>query len=226
MLAAGLGHLVVVQVLLQAGAEVDAADSSGWTPLLRAARRGHVEVMNGLLAAGADINATDRLGWTSLLRAARNGDLEAVNSLLKAGTHVDAQNSEGNTALMLASVWGQVEVVDILLKTGVDVDVKNGANPHGADLCGAKGPGRACLATPAGGGRLDGYDGAYVGCEAGRSSIGAGLAEGWCRRDGEGSPWALGVDSGNRRAGQEPAGGDGEDSRRKGGQHDGDRGGS
>lgn len=56
----------VVKLLLQAGAEVDARNLNGDTPLHYAASLGRMEVMPLLLKAGADVNALDRNGHTAL----------------------------------------------------------------------------------------------------------------------------------------------------------------
>lgn len=52
--AAQKGALEMVELLLEAGAEVDRSSDSGNTPLMAAAARGHAEVVQRLVAAGAD----------------------------------------------------------------------------------------------------------------------------------------------------------------------------
>ena len=54
--ASANGHVAVVQLLLEKGAAVDTATSSGWTSLYLASANGHVEVVRLLLEKGADIN--------------------------------------------------------------------------------------------------------------------------------------------------------------------------
>jgi ankyrin repeat protein len=61
-LAASEGKLDVVRYLLDEGANVNARESSGSTPLAEAAYYGHVDVIKELLLRGADINA---IGETS-----------------------------------------------------------------------------------------------------------------------------------------------------------------
>lgn len=60
----------VVKLLLASGANVEAADKGGWTPLYVAASSGHVEVTKLLLSSGANIEAVTRSGWTPLFTAA------------------------------------------------------------------------------------------------------------------------------------------------------------
>jgi ankyrin repeat protein len=52
-----------VQLLLAAGAAVNAAGDDGWTPLLYAADNGHSDVVQLLLAAGANVNAATTSNW-------------------------------------------------------------------------------------------------------------------------------------------------------------------
>lgn len=54
--------LVLVRVLLQDGAEVEAATSDGWTPLMYAVRSGRPDLVTELLEAGANPEATTRWG--------------------------------------------------------------------------------------------------------------------------------------------------------------------
>ncbi|MFM7135004.1 MAG: ankyrin repeat domain-containing protein, partial [Planctomycetota bacterium] len=58
------GAAEVVVLLLKAGAEVNAKDNKGGTPLHRAAGRGHAKVVAVLLKAGANPRATDGEGRT------------------------------------------------------------------------------------------------------------------------------------------------------------------
>ena len=55
MLAAANGHEAVVRVLLEAGADKDAKDSTGQTPMWAAAEYGHKAVLNALLEVLTDV---------------------------------------------------------------------------------------------------------------------------------------------------------------------------
>ncbi|GAB0497633.1 hypothetical protein MMPV_008968 [Pyropia vietnamensis] len=60
--AAHSGHKEVVEVLLCAGAAVDATTEERWTSLHAAAQDGHKEVVEVLLRAGAAVDATTKEG--------------------------------------------------------------------------------------------------------------------------------------------------------------------
>ncbi|KAK7409434.1 hypothetical protein QQX98_008395 [Neonectria punicea] len=55
--AAESGHEGIVKLLLEKGANVEAKDDYGWTPLLWAAENGHEGIVKLLLEKGADIEA-------------------------------------------------------------------------------------------------------------------------------------------------------------------------
>jgi ankyrin repeat protein len=112
--AAYFGGLPAARLLLQRGAEVDAA-GRGWmtgTPLHSAASSGNAAVAHLLLSSGADPNARQSGGWTPLHAAARNGDLALVERLLVAGADPSARNDEGRTAADLADEHGDRSTAD------------------------------------------------------------------------------------------------------------------
>jgi len=82
-----------IQVLLDHGADVNAADPLGRTPLMYAARSDapSAEVVKLLLERGADVNMKDAhanagdVGWTALDMAKQNGNTAVVAMLEKAG---------------------------------------------------------------------------------------------------------------------------------------------
>jgi ankyrin repeat protein len=72
---------IFVQLLLDRGADVDARDFLGATPLGWAALRGHKNVAALLLARGALVNARALSGKTPLHLAATAGKKELVSLL-------------------------------------------------------------------------------------------------------------------------------------------------
>jgi hypothetical protein len=89
----------VVALLLAAGADSNAADYDGATPMMYAAEVGTAEVLRVLLAARADLNAQDAEGRTALMYAADHRQTESVRLLVEAGADVTLKDNNGYTAL-------------------------------------------------------------------------------------------------------------------------------
>ncbi len=70
------GADALVEILLSAGADVNARDETGQTPLMLAAAEGHTETVTALLDAGADVHAKDNDGKTASLLAGEKGHAE------------------------------------------------------------------------------------------------------------------------------------------------------
>jgi ankyrin repeat protein len=124
--AAKNGETEIVETLLGLGADVEARDGEGGTPLIIAAYAGHNEVVDALLANGSDVNALDKQGSTAIMYAARNGHTLIVESLLAKGAEVNVQaTNNGCTALVLAAAWGRTKIADALLERQAHANVQN-----------------------------------------------------------------------------------------------------
>ncbi|HYP68424.1 MAG TPA: ankyrin repeat domain-containing protein [Thiobacillaceae bacterium] len=124
------GEVARARELIAAGADANARDSYGATPLMNAAHGGNVQMVRALIAAGADVNAVDDLGWNAIHKAVYNSDQdrgfdEVVDVLAKAGCDVNAKIGYGIRPLMLAAGYGEAAVCQTLLENGADVLARN-----------------------------------------------------------------------------------------------------
>src|SRR5262249_42254539 len=97
---------VGVTKLLAKGADVNAKDEHGQTPLGYASSFGRKKVIPVLRKApGIDVTPREKAGSTLLMKAGEGGESEAGLALLKAGADAKATAPDGATALhMLCSV--------------------------------------------------------------------------------------------------------------------------
>jgi len=118
--------------LLQAGADVNAANEFGATALYAAAAHSDAAMTEKLLAAGADPNVALTSGETALMEAARRGNLPTVRALLSSKADINAKETKGGqNALMWAASQRHTAVVEELVRRGADVNAgaKSGFTP-------------------------------------------------------------------------------------------------
>ena len=131
------GTAEAVALLIEHGADVNAADSTGLTPLIAAAGVDNAAVAKLLIAKGAAANAKANIpqSATPLMGAAFNGNAELTRLLLARNVDIDAVSADRGaivkngpvlfghvTALQMATSNGSAEVVKLLLDAGAAVD--------------------------------------------------------------------------------------------------------
>jgi ankyrin repeat protein len=89
------------------GANVNARNAKGETPLEIAAELGFVDGVDFLISAGAKVDETNNTGSTPLIDAVSRRDLAVVRSLLKAGANPDRPDNSGRSARDYATLDGK-----------------------------------------------------------------------------------------------------------------------
>jgi uncharacterized protein len=116
MFAVKEGHVIVVQQLLDSGANPNVASKNedGATPLTIAAEHGRLEITKILLNKGADINFQNAHGNTPLMYAAENNYPEVAEVLLNAGADASLKDNDAETALQIAQRKNHSRVLSLL----------------------------------------------------------------------------------------------------------------
>lgn len=86
--AASQGNNEAVETFLLIGADINAKDAFGKTPLIIATEGGHLDIVKTLLNNDAKINERDKNGWTALRVARDNGNAEAIEILKHHGAMI------------------------------------------------------------------------------------------------------------------------------------------
>jgi ankyrin repeat protein len=125
--ASTFGSADSVRILLERGADPNARNRAGATPLIYGAY--NFEKARLLVEKGADVNAHAQNGSTPLMIAASvHGNVATVRYLIEKGADVKAIRGNASDALQIAALKSEPEAVKLLLEKG--------ANAHRADKSG------------------------------------------------------------------------------------------
>jgi ankyrin repeat protein len=119
------GNAETIKVLIGFGANINAEDDNGLTPIMLAAWRPHEDVVNVLLDAGAELNSNDPKGDKLLTCAAGNGLEKLFDKLLEKKASLNILNEDGGTLLHSAAGGGSSHIVELLINQKFDPNKKD-----------------------------------------------------------------------------------------------------
>lgn len=137
MMAAISGHSRIVDMLIEAGADVNKPNKDGLTALHCAVSWERIEISEKLLMAGAEVDRPlpmQLLGLTLVHMASGKGLTGLAEQIIAKGGLVNAQCRKGRTPLHLAAIAGYTETVRFLLKSGANPEIRDKANKMALDL--------------------------------------------------------------------------------------------
>ncbi|EAX91611.1 ankyrin repeat protein, putative [Trichomonas vaginalis G3] len=115
----------LLEYFISNGADINAKDRIGLTPLHSAAKNNSKETAEILISNGADINAKDRIGLTPLHYAAKYNNKEIAEILISNGADINAKDEDGSTPLHYAAMNNSKETAEILISNGADINAKD-----------------------------------------------------------------------------------------------------
>lgn len=135
--AVAWGNQEFIEFFVEKGADVNAKNKRGKTPLLVAVlafttQTGSIAAMQYLLDKGANIEGKDDWGATPLISAVDKGLLSVAKLLIERGANVNVKDHEGKTPLHYVSLGGgvygfpedkTVDMVKLLIDNGADTAV-------------------------------------------------------------------------------------------------------
>lgn len=119
------GDLEAVKTLLEKGADANAINNEGHTPLMAAASYGHESIVRILIEHGAKLDNVASSRETALGAAAARGFERIVRMLIASGANIEAGSNKAKTALSEAASYGQDRIVTLLLDCGADINAIN-----------------------------------------------------------------------------------------------------
>ncbi|CAL8309147.1 unnamed protein product [Lota lota] len=122
---------VVVDILIDGGADVNMYDQQGYTPLLLAAELGHTDTFRVLAAKHAKLDVSLPNMATALHLAVRGGNEPLVQALLAKGLDPNTTGPKTYTPLHLAALHSHPALVEMLLKAEAQANAvaQDGSTP-------------------------------------------------------------------------------------------------
>lgn len=116
------GH---IPYLIQQGANTEAVNATGETPLFVAVKYNGNSTVKVLLASGASLNSRDTLGNSALHAAVRWNTRNTAVTLIDAGIDINAHALNGKTPLHDAVRLGITDIETLLISRGANIEVRD-----------------------------------------------------------------------------------------------------
>ncbi|CAG5119476.1 unnamed protein product [Candidula unifasciata] len=157
-IAAEAGNEAICEVLIAAGANVNARNDKEDTPLIVASVSGHLPIVKLLLNHHASVNRRGYHESSALHEATENGHYEICSYLITAKAGLEDEDTFGNTPLICAAEKGHVNLVLLYLALGADVNRVSHSGITALHYAAKKGWAACCKALLHHGAEIDAQD--------------------------------------------------------------------
>lgn len=103
----------VFKQLIEAGANIDAANEYQTTSLMWSARKEHIQILDDLILLNASLNERCSDGDSALHSAVRHQKYESVKKLIEAGSILNKMNNQGQTPIDIAYETRNIEIINL-----------------------------------------------------------------------------------------------------------------
>ncbi|EGG19805.1 hypothetical protein DFA_06907 [Cavenderia fasciculata] len=112
------GSQVTFNLLLENGANIDAIDFSGYTPLMLAIKLSHTHLALELIARKCNLDVVSKEGFTALHLAVLSKDTQVVKRLVEANCKISTEKTVAGSVLHSACGVSKesLQIIDILVK--------------------------------------------------------------------------------------------------------------
>jgi ankyrin repeat protein len=119
------GHLGIVRLMLEKGADISLRSTNGNTAIFFAAAAKRPEVVELLVLEGADVNTVNARGETPIYESIKSSTDMNAQKLLASGADFNHQNDDGITPLMFAVNRANFDITRMLLVAGADISLRD-----------------------------------------------------------------------------------------------------
>lgn len=136
MVAKKYSDTETVKLLIDAGSNVNAQNSNGWSALMIANKYSDIETVKMLLSAGSNVDLQNNNGETTIMillsrpMCNKHERIKIIKLLLESNCNLNLQNINGMTALMYAITVGKIETdiqlfTHMIIKSQKSITLKN-----------------------------------------------------------------------------------------------------